>query len=92
MHVLVLTQHQCAFCAQAQVILDRLSADYGFTVATLDVRTPEGEALALANGMLFPPGIFVDGEALCYGRPSERKLRKEFERRSQSIREHLGSS
>ena len=81
MNVLLLTQEQCAFCAQAKEILDRLSAEYGFTVSTLDVSTPEGEALAVRSGILFPPGIFLDGEAFSYGRPSERKLRQELERR-----------
>lgn len=30
---------------------------------------------------MFPPGIFLDGEPFSYGRPSERKLRRELERR-----------
>ncbi len=37
--------------------------------------------------MLFPPGIFLDGEPFSYGRPSERKLRRELERRLKPIEE-----
>ncbi len=81
MQVVLLTQKDCAFCTHANELLDRLSAEYGFTVSTLDVSTPEGEALAVRSGILFPPGIFLDGEAFSYGRPSERKLRQELERR-----------
>src|SRR6266852_9962374 len=81
MQVVLLTQKDCAFCTHANELLDRLSAEFGFTVSTLDVSTPEGEALAVRSGILFPPGIFLDGEAFSYGRLSERKLRQELERR-----------
>jgi glutaredoxin len=81
MHVLLLTQEQCAFCTQAKETLNRLAAEYGFTVSTLDVSTPAGEAVAVQSGMLFPPGIFLDGEVFSYGRLSERKLRQALERR-----------
>ncbi len=78
MNVLLLTQQQCVFCTQAKELLERLSLEYGFSVSTLDVSSPEGEALAVRSGILFPPGIFLDGEAFSYGRPSERRLRREL--------------
>ena len=81
MKVLLLTKKECVFCAQAKEMLDRLSVEYGFSLSTLDLASPEGEALAVRSGLLFPPGIFLDGEAFSYGRPSERKLRREIERR-----------
>src|SRR6266516_825527 len=81
MNVLLLTQENCGFCTQAKEILARLSVEYGFSVSTLDVGLPEGQALALHSGVLFPPGIFIDDELFSYGRPSERKLRRELERR-----------
>ncbi len=81
MNVLLLTQENCGFCTQAKEILARLSVEYGFSVSTLDVGSPEGQALALHSGVLFPPGIFIDDELFSYGRPSERKLRRELERR-----------
>lgn len=81
MNVLLLTQEQCGFCKQAKAMLDRLSVEYGFSLSTLDLAAPEGEALAVRSGLLFPPGIFLDGELFSYGRPSERKLRRELERR-----------
>ena len=81
MHLLLLTQEHCTFCLQAKALLLQLGAEYGFTISTLDVGTPEGGALAMKHGILFPPGIFIDGEPICYGRPSARKLRKELQRR-----------
>ena len=79
--MLLLTQENCGFCAQAKEILDRLSGEYQLSVTTLDLNSPEGQALAMRGGVLFPPGIFIDGEPFSYGRPSERKLRCEIERR-----------
>ncbi len=81
MRVLVLTQQNCTFCEQAKELLGWLSTEYGFSVSVLDVASPEGEALAVRSGILFPPRILFDGEPISYGRPSERKLRQELERR-----------
>jgi len=81
MHVLILTQEHCGFCEQAKALLARLSVEYGFSVSMLDLASQEGQALAVSSGLLFPPGIFLDGEPFSYGRPSERKLRREIERR-----------
>lgn len=84
MEVLLLTKEQCGFCTQAKEMLDHLAVEYGFSVSTLDLGSPEGQALAVRGGVLFPPGIFLDGEPFSYGRPSERKLRRELERRLNS--------
>jgi glutaredoxin len=84
--VTLLTQENCAFCDEAKEVLDRLSADYPISVNTLDLATPEGQRLAWQGGVMFPPGIFLDGEAFSYGRPSEKRLRREFERRLGSTR------
>jgi glutaredoxin len=81
MNVLLLTQEQCGFCTQAKEIMDRLAVEYQLSISMLDLGSPEGEALAVRSGILFPPGIFLDGEPFSYGRPSERKLRREIERR-----------
>jgi len=44
------------------------------------MRTPKGEWFALKAGVLFPPGILLQGRPLCNGRPSEGKLRRGIER------------
>lgn len=86
MEVTLLTQENCAFCDQAGELLERLSAEYGFSVSTLDLNSPEGQVLAWRGGVMFPPGIFIGGEPFSYGRLSERKLRRELERRLESVR------
>ncbi len=80
--VTLLTKAQCGFCDDAKAILTRLAGEYPLTVETVDVGTPEGEAMAVRGGILFPPGIFLDGQPFSYGRLSERKLRRELERQS----------
>ncbi len=82
MEVTLLTQENCAFCEQAKDILDRLSGEYALSVSTVDLGTPEGQALAERGGVMFPPGIFVGGEPFSYGRPSEKKLRRELDKRA----------
>jgi glutaredoxin len=81
MKVTLLTRRECAFCDQAKEILGRLSREFSLAVSTVDLDSKEGQELAERGGIMFPPGIFLDGEAFSYGRPSERKLRKELERR-----------
>lgn len=86
--VTVLTMEQCAFCDDAKAILGRLIGEYPLMVETLNIDSVEGAQMALQGGILFPPGIFLDGEPFSYGRLSERKLRRELERRNvtQTIR------
>ncbi len=84
MEVTLLTRQECALCDQAKEILGRLSQEFFLAVSTLDMDSEQGQALAERGGVMFPPGIFLNGEAFSYGRPSERKLRKELERRLSS--------
>ena len=84
MHVVqitLLTQEHCAFCDQAKELLGRLAAEYPIAVETVELTSAEGQRLAAAGGVLFPPGLYLDGEPFSYGRPSERKLRRELDRR-----------
>ena len=78
MEVLLLTREDCAFCHDAEAILGRLSHEYAVRVRTVDLDTPEGQELGERGGVLFPPGIFIEGQPFSYGRPSERKLRREL--------------
>src|SRR6266702_2334157 len=79
-NILLLTQEHCGFCEQARDILDRLSREYWLSVSTLDMGSPEGQRFAVEGGLLFPPGVLIDGEPFSYGRLSERKLRRELDR------------
>ena len=81
MRITLLTQEECAFCDQAKAILARLATEYPLAVTMVDIASPRGQALATSGGVLFPPGILLDGQPFSYGRPSERRLRRELERR-----------
>lgn len=84
--VVLLTQEHCSLCEHAKQVLDRLATEYPLAVTVVDLASPRGRELATRGQILFPPGVFLDGEAFCYGRLSERKLRRELERRRQSAR------
>lgn len=79
--VLLLTQANCASCDEAKLVLDRLAEQYPLSVATRDLSSPEGRAAAERAGVIFPPGVLLDGEPFSYGRLSERKLRRELDSR-----------
>ena len=79
--ILLLTQQHCGFCEQATDILHRLAREYWLSVSTLAMGSPAGQELAMKGGLLFPPGVLIDGEPFSYGRLSERKLRRELDRR-----------
>lgn len=81
MKITLLTQEACDFCAQAKEVLARLGHEYSFELELLDLASENGRALAEHAGVMFPPGVLLDGEAFSYGRLSERKLRKELKRR-----------
>lgn len=81
MEVTLLTQDDCAFCDAAKVLLDRLSSEFPLSIRTLDMRSEDGRRMAVEGGILFPPGVFLEGTAVSYGRPSERRLRREIQRR-----------
>jgi glutaredoxin len=79
--VLLLTQADCTFCDQAKAVLDRLAEEYSLSVVTRDLSSSDARAAAERAGVLFPPGVLLDGEPFSYGRLSERKLRRELKRR-----------
>lgn len=80
--ITILTKPYCGFCEDAKAIVARLGAEYRLITDIVDLQSAGGESMALRGGVLFPPGIFVDGEPFSYGRLSERKLRRELEQRS----------
>jgi hypothetical protein len=80
--VVLLTREECAFCGDAEAILGRLGIEVPLSITSVDFDSEEGRRLALTCGLLFPPGILIEGRPFSYGRPSERKLRRELARLS----------
>ena len=81
MEITLLTRECCDFCQLAKQILQRLSTEFPFSISVVDLDSPAGQDLAERGGILFPPGIFLDGEPFSYGRPSDNRLRRELRRR-----------
>ncbi|MGH2376855.1 MAG: glutaredoxin family protein [Candidatus Limnocylindria bacterium] len=73
--VLLLTAPGCHWCDEAKALIDRLASEFELTTETRSTEEEEGRTLAFSSGVLFPPAIFVNGQFLQYGRPSERKFR-----------------
>ena len=83
--VTVLTQPDCAFCERATEVLARVGHDHALTVRHVPLDSDEGRALAQRHGVLFAPGVFLDGLLVSYGRLSERRLRRQLTRRCSSV-------
>lgn len=80
--ITLLTQTSCTMCELAKGILRHLGDEYPLSVTEIDLRSDEGRRLADAAGVLFAPGVLVDGLPFSYGRLSERKLRRLLDRRA----------
>lgn len=78
--VTVLTQPDCRFCEHAETVLARVGQDYPLTVRHIPLDSDEGRALAARHGVLFAPGVLLDGALVSYGRLSERRLRRQLSR------------
>jgi len=79
-NITVLTQPSCAYCDQAKEILSRLASDYSFIVNEVGLQTDEGRFLAINNGVMFAPGILIDGKLFSFGRLSEKKLKAKLDK------------
>ncbi|MFI7190014.1 glutaredoxin family protein [Nocardia nova] len=78
--ITLLTQPACGLCRHAKQVLDKIGRDYPLTVTEIDLGGEEGRRLATDAGVLFAPGVLIDGRPFSYGRLSERKLRRTLER------------
>lgn len=80
--VTLLTQADCGYCDHAKHVLDQLGHEFDLHVTEIDMATEPGHSTALAAGVLFPPGVLLDGAPISYGRVSERVLRRLMSRLS----------
>lgn len=78
-NVTILTQTSCVSCGQAKEVLSRLAADYFLQIHEVRLDTEDGRSLAARHGVIFAPGILIDGKLFSYGRLSEKKLRRHLE-------------
>lgn len=78
MIVTLLTKADCDACVRAKEILGQLSHEIAFELRLVNLDDPDGQALACEHGVLFAPGVIIDGRLSTYGRPSERRLRRDL--------------
>ncbi|MET9835891.1 glutaredoxin family protein [Streptomyces sp. NPDC006385] len=74
--ITLLTQADCTLCEHAKQVLAKVGADHPLTVTEIDLTSEEGQRLGAAAGVLFAPGILLDGRPFAHGRLSERRLRR----------------
>ncbi len=79
--ITLLTQDACGFCDHAKEVLQRVAQDHSLQVLEVDLTSDEGQQLARQAGVLFAPGVLIDGEPFSFGRLSERKLRRTLGKR-----------
>lgn len=80
--ITLLTQNACGYCDHAKQVLERVGHDYPMAITEIDLAGPQGRRLAEQAGVLFAPGVLVDGVPFSFGRLSERKLRRALSRRT----------
>lgn len=88
--VTLLTQPDCRFCEIATAVLGRVGADHPLTVNRIGLDSADGRALAARHGVLFAPGVLLDGDMFSYGRLSERRLRRHLARHYSGQHEERG--
>jgi glutaredoxin len=77
--IVVLSQPDCQFCDDAQAVLARLAPRYPISVRQIALGSREGQDLATRHGVLFAPGVLLNGRLISYGRLSERRLRRQLD-------------
>ena len=78
--ITLLTQADCGYCEHARAVLARVGADHPLEVTEINITGEDGRALAACAGVMFAPGLLVDGRPFGYGRISERRLRRTLQR------------
>lgn len=74
--VTLLTQDACSLCDHAKAVVRRVQQDTHVALEEVGLDSERGRELATRAGVLFAPGILLDGQPFGHGRLSERKLRK----------------
>jgi len=80
--ITLLSQDNCGFCEHAKKVLARVGVRYPLQVTEVALDSAEGQAIATSAGVLFAPGVLVDGQPFSFGRLSERKLLRALEKRA----------
>ena len=83
--ITLLTAPSCHLCDDAKGVLDRVAADFAFTIEVVPTTTDRGQKLMIEHRVAFPPGVLINDKPFSYGRLSERRLRRELEHRNSQL-------
>lgn len=78
--LVILTQPDCHSCETLQALLAQLADEFVFEVHEVALADAEGQALAQRHGVAWAPGLLLDDSLVCFGRPSERRIRRDLGR------------
>lgn len=68
-HAQLLTSEGCTPCLRVKRILRELQAELpSLKVEEVDYASPLGSRLAMENGVLYPPAVFLDGKLIAKGK------------------------
>jgi len=77
--VTLVTTSDCHLCEHARTVLDRLRSALPMEVAEVSWNSDHGRLLIQADGVPFPPALYVGRSLVGYGRLSERALRRRLQ-------------
>ncbi len=68
-NVLLLTSEGCKPCSRVKRILGELQAVMPeLAVEAVELNSPTGSKLAMENGVLYPPAVFIEGKLFAKGK------------------------
>ncbi len=75
--VLVVSKEGCLPCIRIKRIVDELKAELpAIVVREVDFTSEEGVGLAVKNGILYPPAVFINGSMFGKGKILEQPLKE----------------
>ncbi len=67
--VLLVTSEGCKPCSRVKRILGELQAHMpNLSVEEVEMSSPAGSKLAMENGVLYPPAVFIEGKLFAHGK------------------------
>jgi hypothetical protein len=81
----LLTQPDCGWCSDGKEVLAALAQEFPVRVDEVDLHSDRGRLLAADHGLLFAPGLIVDGRLIAHGRLSARALRRHLTRITSTV-------
>ena len=79
--ITLLTRPDCTTCEQAKTVLARVGEDHPLIIEEIAFDSERGQSIATRLGVMFAPGVVIDGQLFGFGQLSERALRRALDQR-----------